>query len=417
MPPVPSPVDPSSREAEARAEMARTRVGRAAAWALVGLPLAALALALALEGSAIARGESRMLGALAVPSPHAASPLVRWNARLLAHARAIENRFDEGSALARAIRPWGQLVLTAALRYGNEESYVGRDAFLVYRADYDHLTARGGLAALGSGDPVSAALGFADELARRGIALVLLPVPVKPSIAPRRFAAGAPEAPLPSARDREFAEALALRSTELHYFDPTPLLLARHGETPPYLERDTHWRPEAMDAVARELAMRLRALADPPLGDPARWSEGEVLVDGTGDSAQLLGLPASHLFYAKERVTLRPVRSTEGASWRPERNAPVLLLGDSFTAIYSTPELGFGGSAGFAERLSFHLGLPVDRILENAGGASATREALARDPGRLDGVRAVVWQFAARELTVGDWRETPFEARSPDPPP
>ncbi len=94
----------------------------------------------------------------------------------------------------------------------------------------------------------------------------------------------------------------------------------------------------------------------------------------------------------------------------------MLLLGDSFAAIYAQPELGFGAGGGFAERLSFHLGLPVDRILRNAGGASATRAALAeevgRDPHRLDGVRVVVWQLAARELSQGDWRSVPLPAAS-----
>jgi hypothetical protein len=90
------------------------------------------------------------------------------------------------------------------------------------------------------------------------------------------------------------------------------------------------------------------------------------------------------------------------------------LLGDSFSAIYSRPELGFGGGAGLAERLADHLGLPVDRILRNSGGASETRAALAaelaRDPARLAGVRAVVWELAAREVSRGDWRSIPLDA-------
>ena len=73
----------------------------------------------------------------------------------------------------------------------------------------------------------------------------------------------------------------------------------------------------------------------------------------------------------------------------------MLLLGDSFSAVYSQAELGWGTGAGLAERLSWHLGLPVDRIVRNAGGATAAREALAAalaaEPGRLDGVRVVVW--------------------------
>ncbi len=95
----------------------------------------------------------------------------------------------------------------------------------------------------------------------------------------------------------------------------------------------------------------------------------------------------------------------------------MLLLGDSFSAIYSQPELGFGAGAGFGERLSFHLGLPVDRLVRNAGGASATRAALAeelrRDPARLDGVVAVVWQLAARELSQGTWDEAPMPREVP----
>ena len=87
--------------------------------------------------------------------------------------------------------------------------------------------------------------------------------------------------------------------------------------------------------------------------------------------------------------------------------------GDSFAAIYSASELGWGAGAGLPERLAARLGLPVDRIVQNAGGASATRERLARelaaDPARLDGVRVVVWIFAAREWSRGAWRDVLLE--------
>ncbi|HUP41699.1 MAG TPA: hypothetical protein VM599_00670, partial [Thermoanaerobaculia bacterium] len=61
-----------------------------------------------------------------------------------------------------------------------------------------------------------------------------------------------------------------------------------------------------------------------------------------------------------------------------------------------------------AEQLAYHLGRPVDRIAVNAGGSHTTRERLAQvlagDPGRLDGKRVVVYQFAVRELSEGDWK-------------
>jgi hypothetical protein len=70
--------------------------------------------------------------------------------------------------------------------------------------------------------------------------------------------------------------------------------------------------------------------------------------------------------------------------------------------------MGWGEAAGFAEHLSLALQRPVDRIARNDQAAFATREALARELARgrdrLDGKRVVIYQFASRELAVGDWK-------------
>ena len=57
----------------------------------------------------------------------------------------------------------------------------------------------------------------------------------------------------------------------------------------------------------------------------------------------------------------------------------------------------------------------VVKFVRNAGGAQSTRRdlvrELGRDRGRLDGVRVVVWQFAVRELSQGDWPVLPLPSR------
>jgi hypothetical protein len=161
-----------------------------------------------------------------------------------------------------------------------------------------------------------------------------------------------------------------------------------------------------MDEAARAVAVDLRALAELPAGDPARWLDEEAAVDGAGDLDGLLGAAGEP---PRQRVFARPVRAAGGTPWRPERGAPVLVLGDSFTAISAQSYPGGGGGGGSPARPPPHRGLGSAPIARNAGGASATREALAaelaRDPSRLDGVRAVVWQLAARELSGGEWRD------------
>jgi alginate O-acetyltransferase complex protein AlgJ len=70
--------------------------------------------------------------------------------------------------------------------------------------------------------------------------------------------------------------------------------------------------------------------------------------------------------------------------------------------------MNWGCAAGLAEQLSFAFNRPVDTILRNDDGAYATREILSRElaqgEDRLSGKKVLVWQFAARELAVGDWK-------------
>jgi alginate O-acetyltransferase complex protein AlgJ len=53
-------------------------------------------------------------------------------------------------------------------------------------------------------------------------------------------------------------------------------------------------------------------------------------------------------------------------------------------------------------------------LAQNDSGAFATRQALAREleggEDRLAGKRVVVWEFAARELAVGDWKPIDWDS-------
>jgi alginate O-acetyltransferase complex protein AlgJ len=61
-----------------------------------------------------------------------------------------------------------------------------------------------------------------------------------------------------------------------------------------------------------------------------------------------------------------------------------------------------------APQLALALKRPLDVIAQNDAGAFATRRALARElaagADRLAGKRVVIWEFAARELSAGDWK-------------
>jgi alginate O-acetyltransferase complex protein AlgJ len=171
-----------------------------------------------------------------------------------------------------------------------------------------------------------------------------------------------------------------------------------------------------MEFVAESLGALISSPSSTP---PAPFQVAEKEVDGLGDIARMLRLPPNQDQYRPEKVMIHEV-SSSNAPWRPSKEASILLLGDSFSNIFSLEALGWGESAGFAEHLSRALGgISLDCILRNSDAAFATREMLSRDLARghdrLAGKKLVVWEFAARELAFGDWKMLDLKLGQPAP--
>jgi hypothetical protein len=338
-------------------------------------------------------------------------------------ARALETELEDTSPLAAALRPRVQRALVR-LGAGNARVVVGRGSFLFFRPAIDHLTGpaflaettlsrrrqRGGAAS--EPDPRPAILQFRQQLADRGIALVLLPVPVKAGIEPaelsRRFVGSPAVVDNPSTAELE-AE---LKGAGVLVFDPTPVLVDARAHGGAYLSTDTHWRPEAMAAVARGLAAFVKEHVElPEKSDPGFTTE-KLKVTNRGDLAAMLELPSSAARFGAQTVEIEQVIGEGDVLWRLDPTADVLLLGDSFSNVFSLGAMGWGEAGGLAEHLSMALGRPIDTITRNDSAAWATRSLLAqelsRGRDRLAGKKVVVWELAARELSSGDWKRIPL---------
>jgi alginate O-acetyltransferase complex protein AlgJ len=348
--------------------------------------------------------------------------VVTANRAVLSTLGDFEDALEDQSAVGRLLRPPTQALLSTWAGAGNERVYVGRAGWLFYRPDVEYVTGRGFLEesqqrrrvaavseydAAPQPDPRPAILAFKQALDARGVTLILMPTPVKPSIHPAQLSARFDDSAV--VQNASFEEWLSdLEQHGALVFDPAPVIAAWQGGAPQYLVTDTHWRPETMQRVAEALAAFLTQHVTLPARDKASYSAERREARSVGDTAAMLDLPPDQTVYPPERVTLRFIVDAAGDPWRSTRDADVLLLGDSFTNIYSLPSMGWGEAAGFAEQLSFVLQRPLDRIVQNDQGARATRAILQREiasgSDRLAGKRLVIWQFAARELASGDWR-------------
>ena len=331
--------------------------------------------------------------------------------------KQVERSLENESLVSQWLLPRMQYLLTVVLGAGNEQVYLGHDPWLFYRADVDHVIGPPFLdpnrlkhrlqTSRVQPDPIKGIVDFRDQLAARGIDLVVLPVSVKPSMegemlamskANRAEASGA----LPNPSFNEFKA--RLEREKVRVFDPAMFMMEQGKNAPLYLDTDTHWRPETMEFVAKKLADSLQ-LPAAVASTPPSIVEKEIVA--RGDIAAMLKLTRGDKFFPPEKVTIRQVVTGNGL-WRPSKEADVLLLGDSFSNIFSFEAMGWGESAGFGEHLSVALKRPIDCILRNSDASFATREILsnelARGRDRLAGKKLVVWEFATRELSFGNWK-------------
>ncbi len=419
-----APHDPEfdRREAQALREVGHTDIGPRTARAVTGLFLLLLLSVPVLEirrdlrnalgspwSSLLASGD-RVWPELRRGRLHAA------NRELHAAMKDFEDALDETSIVGVAARPEIQRILTRKLNTGSEQVIRGRQGWLYFRPAVDHLTGPGFLepgvlARKGHAqepNPLVAIKDFAAQLAERGIGLVVVPTPGKAAIHPEGLASVSDaRLPLQNLSFKHFLEGLT--EMGIPVYAPAGRLAQLRREKPwaQFLRTDSHWAPPAMEAVAESLAGFIKQHVALPEGRRTTYSRGEAWVRGRGDLVALLRLPKGRQLYAEETARTQPVFREDGRPWSPDPEADVLVLGDSFTNIYSQEELGFGGGAGFVEQLSYYLSRPLDKLAINAGGPMALRTRLASDAeagqDRLVGKRLVIYQFAERGLSSGDW--------------
>jgi alginate O-acetyltransferase complex protein AlgJ len=344
----------------------------------------------------------------------------------------FEDDLEQASFPKAWTQPRVQELLTKVGRVGNKKAVVGQGGWLYYKPgityvggppflDPEILQARVRAAQEAgepplSADPRVAIREFAAALAKRGIKLMIFPMPDKAMIQPRELHGRGPRLPEREVpRNASYEQfVLDVRGMGVDIFDPTPRRLGEHDQ-PRYLQQDTHWTPEWMETAAGQLARFLGNVATLPAPPTApTWKRVAMPVTRVGDIVDMLKLTDGQAVFAPQTVTVHQVQDASGAEWEPDPKADVLLLGDSFTNVFSLEPMGWGSAAGLGPQLAYALGRPVDVIAQNDSGAFATRQALARELGgpddRLAGKRVVIWEFAQRELAVGDWKPVDWTA-------
>ncbi len=321
-----------------------------------------------------------------------------------ANLRAYERELENASAAATWARPWTQYVWFAALGNAGEKAVLGRDGWFFYKPDVRYLVEP---CIRESDRALAAILTFRGQLAARGIELLVMPVPGKPSVYPDHVSGRLPGEGLRGSHTRDLLARLRSAGVEtVDVLDALGRWRRADGDAPTYLMRDTHWTGATARRVAELVAARVR--------DRGWFAEGStpytvqpVSIERRGDVLRMIDVPQVEHSYPPEQVPCEQVVAADGALYKDDPNSPVLVLGDSFLRIYETDE---PTAAGFIAHLARALRTPVASIVNDGGASTLVRQQLARKPALLAGKKLVIWEFVERDVRFGadGWQDVPL---------
>jgi SGNH hydrolase-like domain, acetyltransferase AlgX len=311
---------------------------------------------------------------------------------LTAKSRSAESK---GAAVIPGVDGW--FFLSSDIRFLSVGQFWGADAAKVSRAHKPE-----------SADPIPAIVDFHDQLKRREIDLLLVPVPPKAAIYPEKIL---PDVDLHGETAAPF---LARFYDELHgrgidVLDLAPVLLqnraSEHG--PVFCKTDTHWSGFGCVLAAQTIKEKIREklVGQPQKNYAAEWKETTI----KGDLGDLAGPNTKKL--EPEKIAVRTISDKEtGAAITPDSNSPLLIIGDSHTLVFHD---FLAEKSGLLDQLAYETGFAPDLIGTRGSGATSVRVSLYRrarkDPDYLAKKKMIVWCFAAREFTESDqgWDKVP----------
>lgn len=381
-----------------------------------------------------------------------------WTSRYL---RAFEKKVEDENALVLAVRPRYQLAVWNIFNDPGEKVVLGagEGRWLFYRQDVEFLVQPSPLDVRSAklDNPIKAILRFRDQLKAKGVELLVVITPGKPSVYPERLTgsaqvlngaadAGASRGKNAAGHGKAILDSLSrlgLNTVDLY----TPLLAAKKDDAtlgPLYLNDDTHWTPRGAELAAGVIAGKVREMVDAgivDIGEPSmEYVASDSVADRMGDIGEMSGLNKFNVF--KTQRVIGHVISQQEVSERAQtldstetpadplvdsaavqeaiaydtvrtpfkddfRKAKILILGDSFSRIYQTDS---PVNAGWIAHFAKNMNRPVASIVSDGGASTLVREKLARKAGVLKGKKLLIWEFVERDLRFGaeGWKEVDF---------
>jgi hypothetical protein len=362
-------------------------------------------------------------------------PHIFWNDRYL---RPYEKELENNSVFAVRIRPMMQHAWYVFFKNLGSKGIRGQRHWYFYTPDVEYLVKPSILDPRSTkvdpndkplvDNPIETIKHFKKQLTDRGIDLLVVIVPGKPSVYPDILSKR-----IKPDKAASFSHSIAIIAElrkqgvdAIDLFGPFAQERRQDKESGDsmYLRQDTHWKPRALQCAAKVVARRIKAY---PWFNPGttEYAIDSVIVERVGDvaimsSQALLGKSAGKDGFSSEKITCfqvnRILRDESGSEARRAvykddfHSSQILVLGDSYSRIYQTDE---PRGSGWIAHLAFELSQPVASVVNDGGASTLARRSLARRVNLLKGKKLVIWEIVERDFRFGEdgWKDVALGER------
>lgn len=270
------------------------------------------------------------------------------------------------------------------------------ESFLWFRRNANYLLADKITGQDSLHNPLPRLLELKHYLDSIGVQLLVVPVPVKEEIYAERLVAGTPADLCVNPAGREFTREMLAAGLDVLDIYPA-LMAAKAGDEPPhfsYQRYDTHWSLPGMLAAMEQLAARVTQYSW--YGDagakPGSLNMQETTTMREGDLVAHLPDAEKAKYTADTLPAMKIFKGTE--PYKGGKNAPILLMGDSFTGVFESVDQKSGGPGSL---LAYATGLDV-QVLTSWGGGPGIYHRMMKMKKDMQSKRLVIYMMTARDF-------------------
>jgi hypothetical protein len=330
------------------------------------------------------------------------------------HLRNFEDKLIERSFIENSIRP-AMLYLYCQLGDAGSKAAKGLNNWLFYRPALDYVTGPyyNDLRIISpvNAEPkedwnaLEAIVDFRDQLAKKDIELIMVPIPAKISVYPdKAIKIHLKEKNQAYANTTQFIN--ELKEHQINVIDLFPYFIedrinnGNYEKQELYLAHDTHWSGRGVQLAAKIIAdyiRRYKWYTESSVN--TKYEFKDTVISRYGDIGTMTRILNNKELFGPESINCRQVIcKNTGELYSDSKDSRILFLGDSFSRIYQTDE---PNGAGLIAHLAYELKMPLTSIVNDGGSSTLVRQQLARKSRLLENKKLVIWEFADRDIRFG----------------